>query len=181
MSGVAKLSSAGCEGGKNSTARAVPPQCFISTGAGAPSFTETLIFFIPMLVQTVMSIVWFRLDATKTRTELPTASHAAAQKASSKKILRRVRAERLMSVGVYEGVEVPSIRGCVTHAIEGLCSQLGVTFHRHLLRAEVFADNPRQLKHRHLRLAKHGQQLGVGVDVALVGGVLQVVGLDVVP
>ena len=100
MSGTAKLSSAGCEGGKNSTAKAVPPQCFISTGAGAPSFVGTLIFFIPMLVQTVMSIVWFRLDATKTRTELPTASHAAAQKASSRKTLRGVILIELIGTAV---------------------------------------------------------------------------------
>ena len=45
----------------------------------------------------------------------------------------------------------------------------------------MLAHNAGQLKHRHLRLAKHGQQLGVGVDGAFVGGVLQVVGFDVVP
>ena len=47
--------------------------------------------------------------------------------------------------------------------------------------AQVLAHNPRQLKHRDLRLAKHGQQLGICVDGTLVGGVLQVVGLDVIP
>ena len=46
---------------------------------------------------------------------------------------------------------------------------------------QVLAHNARQFKHRHLGLAEHGQQLGVGIDGALVGGVLQVVGLDVVP
>lgn len=45
----------------------------------------------------------------------------------------------------------------------------------------MLAHNTSQLKHRHLRLAEHGQQLGVGVDGALVGGVLQALGLDVVP
>ena len=45
----------------------------------------------------------------------------------------------------------------------------------------MFAHNARQLKHRDLRLAEHGQQLGVGVDVAFVGAVLQVFSLDVVP
>ena len=57
VSGMAKLNSAGCEGGKNSTARATLPQCFISTGADPLSFAGTLIFFIPRLVQMVMSIV----------------------------------------------------------------------------------------------------------------------------
>ena len=45
----------------------------------------------------------------------------------------------------------------------------------------MLAHNPGQLKHRHLRFAKNRQQLGVGVDVALVGTVLQVFGLDIVP
>ena len=46
--------------------------------------------------------------------------------------------------------------------------------------AQMLAHNARQLKHRDLRLAEHRKQLGVGVDVALVGGVLQVFGFDVV-
>ena len=96
VSGMAKLSSAGCEGGKNSTAKAALPQCFICTGPGALSSAETLIFFIPRLVQMVMSIVWFRLDATSTRTELPNASQAAAQKASSMKILRDLTGMRVI-------------------------------------------------------------------------------------
>jgi hypothetical protein len=43
------------------------------------------------------------------------------------------------------------------------------------------AHNPSQLKHRHLRLAKHRQQPGVGVDGALISGVLQPFNLDVLP
>ena len=43
------------------------------------------------------------------------------------------------------------------------------------------AHDAGQLEHRHLRLAEDRQQPGVGVDVALVGGVLQVLGLDGVP
>ena len=46
---------------------------------------------------------------------------------------------------------------------------------------QMLAHNPSQLKHRHLRLAEDRQQLGVGIDVAFVGAVLQVLGLDVVP
>lgn len=45
----------------------------------------------------------------------------------------------------------------------------------------MLAHNPGQLKHRYLRFAENRQQLGVGVDVAFVGAVLQVPGLDVVP
>ena len=43
------------------------------------------------------------------------------------------------------------------------------------------AHNPGQLEHRHLPLAEDGQQLGVGVHGAFVGGVLQALSLDVVP
>jgi acyl-CoA reductase-like NAD-dependent aldehyde dehydrogenase len=42
----------------------------------------------------------------------------------------------------------------------------------------MLAHNAGQLEHRHLRLAKHRQQLGVGVDGALVGRVLQALRLD---
>ena len=45
----------------------------------------------------------------------------------------------------------------------------------------MLADNPGQPDHCHLRLAKYQQQFGVGVDVALVGRVLQFIGLNGVP
>ena len=47
--------------------------------------------------------------------------------------------------------------------------------------AQMLAHEAGNLEHRDLVLAEHGSQLGVGVDAALVGGVLQAVGLDVVP
>ena len=46
---------------------------------------------------------------------------------------------------------------------------------------QVFPDNSGQLEHRDLWLAEHGQQFVAGVDVALVDGALQIVGLDLVP
>ena len=45
----------------------------------------------------------------------------------------------------------------------------------------MLADQASQFKHGDLGLAEQLLELGVGVDVALVGGVLQVVGLDVDP
>ena len=45
----------------------------------------------------------------------------------------------------------------------------------------MLAQNPRELEHRDLRLAEQWLQPGVGVDRAFVRGVLQAVGLDVVP
>ena len=42
----------------------------------------------------------------------------------------------------------------------------------------MLADNPGQPEHCHLWLSKHRQQFGVGVDVALVGRVLQFIGLN---
>ena len=42
----------------------------------------------------------------------------------------------------------------------------------------MLADKPGQPDHCHLRLAKYWQQFGVGVDVALVGRVLQFIGLN---
>src|SRR5574343_885026 len=43
--------------------------------------------------------------------------------------------------------------------------------------AQVFAHNARQFEHRDLVFAKDLAQLGIGVDGALVGGVLQAIGL----
>lgn len=45
----------------------------------------------------------------------------------------------------------------------------------------MLADEARHLKHRDLGFAKDFFELGIGVDVALVGRVLQVVGFDVHP
>ena len=45
----------------------------------------------------------------------------------------------------------------------------------------MLAHNPGQSEHRDLRLAEYRQQLGIGIDGALVGRVLQVFVLDVVP
>ena len=46
---------------------------------------------------------------------------------------------------------------------------------------QVLAHDAGQLEHGDLRLAKHRQQQRIGVDGALVAGVLQALGLDVVP
>src|SRR5690606_25329644 len=46
---------------------------------------------------------------------------------------------------------------------------------------QMWAEQARNLKHGDLWLAEHRSQLGVGIDTALVGRVLQTVGLDVVP
>mgnify|MGYP000861504426 FL=1 len=46
---------------------------------------------------------------------------------------------------------------------------------------QVLADQPRQFKHGDLVFAKHGLQFGIGIDGALVDGVLQALRLDVVP
>ena len=46
---------------------------------------------------------------------------------------------------------------------------------------DVFADQARQFKHGDLVFAKNRLEFGISVDVALVGSVLQVVGLDVNP
>ena len=54
-------------------------------------------------------------------------------------------------------------------------------FPRWLSLREVFVDQPGHLEHRHLVLAEHRAQPVIGTDHALVLGVLQVVGLDVVP
>ena len=43
----------------------------------------------------------------------------------------------------------------------------------------MLAHHPGQLEHRHLRLAEHRQQLGVGIDRAFVSGFLQVLFIDV--
>ena len=46
----------------------------------------------------------------------------------------------------------------------------------------MFTQNPRQLEHIDLSLPiKNGLQFGIGIDQALVFGVLQIVGLDVIP
>ena len=44
----------------------------------------------------------------------------------------------------------------------------------------MLSHNPGQLEHRHLRLAEHRQQLGVGVDRTLASRFLQVLFIDVV-
>ena len=45
--------------------------------------------------------------------------------------------------------------------------------------ADVLADQASHFEHRNLWLAKHFLELGVSIDHALVGCILQVVGLDV--
>ena len=45
----------------------------------------------------------------------------------------------------------------------------------------MLADQASHFKHRHLRLAEHGQQFFVRIDHALVGAVLQAFGFDVNP
>ena len=45
----------------------------------------------------------------------------------------------------------------------------------------MLARNSSQLEHRHLRLAEHRQQFGIGIDKPLVGRISQVLDFDVVP
>ena len=52
---------------------------------------------------------------------------------------------------------------------------------KYIALTKVLAHYPCQFKHRYLWFTENIQQLGVGVDGALVGSVLQVVGFDVVP
>src|SRR6218665_354104 len=62
-------------------------------------------------------------------------------------------------------------------------SRLGAGFSNPVKDAllDVLADQASHLEHRDLGLAEDFLELGVGVDHALVGSVLQVVGLDVDP
>ncbi len=59
--------------------------------------------------------------------------------------------------------------------------KIGVDVTRRKTSTQVLANQTGQFKHGDLIFAKHRFEFGIGVDGALVGGVLQALGFDVVP
>ena len=59
--------------------------------------------------------------------------------------------------------------------------KIGIDVTRRKTSSQVLANQASQFKHGDLVFAKDRFEFGIGIDGALVGGILQALGLDVVP